>query len=228
MTKCTTYFQRRVFDRRQGRSAAVAAFAVAAVLGGATAAAAAVGFENPFHPSQCDIALRWSVERLASEPGSLLARRTHAEALLCRGLSGNDAAALDRARVALSALHAEEPGDLFILLYLAEAESRRFPLADTAREHFARAAALLPSADVGAARAPLARHIDARLASIARNRATQLPILAAQIERYERGLLAEAERSSLLSRLEQSGPAGLDRARRLRRQRPTGATASPR
>jgi hypothetical protein len=204
---------------------AAAAFAAAVALSPGSVALAAVGFENPFHPSQCDTALRWSAGRLDAEPDSLLARRTHAEALLCRGLTGGGAEALDQALAALGALRSENPGDPFTLLYLAEAQSRRFPLSREAISHFAAAAALLPAADVGAAREPLARHIRGRLESIAGNQAIQLPILASQLERHQRGLLEAADRSSLLSRLAQTGPAGLARARQLRQQSPTGATA---
>lgn len=136
-----------------------------------------------------------------------------AEGLLCRGLDTDDPWALQAALTALQARAAADAGDFFAHLYFAEAVQRRFPLSDAAVAAFERAAAVLATADVGAARAELGRHLRQAVDSLAARRRQFLPLLERRAAELAHGtVLPPGHLAELVTLLAQTGPAGVERA----------------
>jgi hypothetical protein len=174
---------------------------------------AAPTYSNPFHPEQCELAVaagrRWTARAGQHPAGAAVL----AEGLLCRGLEADDPWALQAALTALQARDAEDGGDFFAHLYAAEAVRRRYPLSDAAVAAFERAAAVLATADVGAARAELDRHLRQAMESLQAHRRQFLPLLQRRAAELEQGVvLPPSHLVDLLTLLAQSGPAGVGRA----------------
>ncbi|MFI5397562.1 MAG: hypothetical protein ACHQ9S_18655 [Candidatus Binatia bacterium] len=172
---------------------------------------ATIGYQTPFGPEQCDLALAKAQRLRHAGSNDLRARLMRAEALLCRGVQ-DDPAALDLAITGFERVVAQEPLNFFARLYLAEAVRERFPSSDAARAAFAEAQRALDRADVGAAHPSLAAHIAQSIREITE----QLQRSAVAIHDSETAIAtgnasphAVGEWSMLVAR---TGSAGLERA----------------
>jgi hypothetical protein len=175
-------------------------------------AAATVGVEVAFDSSQCEMALQWA-ERALAAGRTARARQTRAEALYCLSMRQRDPVVLARAISSLSELSRTDPPDVFVALYLAEAESRRFPLWGRARERYQRVQELVERVDVGDARPRILRRVLRRLRAIDRDRGRLLPLLHRHARLLAERRIDREQLRQLILWLPQTGPEGYGMAR---------------
>jgi hypothetical protein len=179
-------------------------------LGGGQARAS-ITYQNPFHPQQCDLAIAAARQAFNTDQNDRRSREVLAQGLLCRGLR-DDPWALDAAIRELERLLAEDDRDFFSRLYLAEAMRRRFPLSEEAVKAFVLASGTLPAADVGAARADLAAHIEGSLRALQAHGDQFRPRLERLLAQEAMGALTREQLPEIAVLLAQTGPGGVDRA----------------
>jgi hypothetical protein len=179
----------------------------------ASYAAASLSYSNPFHPDQCDLAVKSAQRTLSGDRGDASARLILAEGLLCRGLTRDDPWALEDAIQGLEERLAIQPHDFFATLYHAEALKRRFPLADRTVRAFERAGEVLVDADVGDARPALEEHVGASLRWLGSYRERNIPILRDRARKLAAGTLGSDEAGEFFALVTSTGPDGVEWAR---------------
>ena len=171
----------------------------------------AYSFRNPFHPEQCERALRFAEGELALRPGDQRAQHVLAEALLCCALR-DDVWSLDATFTLLKGIAAERPDDFFVQLQLFDALRKRFPLANETQEALLRVRRLLADSGLGSARPALAHYVAENGAALARHKAWAAPRLAALEAAAQAGQCAPQDVFDHASLLALAGLRGLKRA----------------
>lgn len=204
-----------IFREAVALGARTACLVLVCLAGGITSVSASLTYSNPFHPDQCETAVAVAERVLAHTPQDARAREILAEGLLCRGLVQDDpwalAAAIDAFRAQVSA----HPDDFFPRLYVAAAMQRRFPLAEETLAAHRSVQTALTTADVGAGRERLRTHLEEAIRALEAQRRQFLPLLQERLAALERGPLAAPQLIDLLILLPQTGPSGVERARKV-------------
>lgn len=180
----------------------------------ASAVEPAYSFRNPFHPEQCERAIRFADRLLEREPANRRGRLIRAEGYLCKGLN-DDPVALDQAIFLLSQSVAEQPDNFFARLELADAEYKRFPLSGRAEAALEQLGDLLHSDRLGAARHELESHVTEKRAAAERRVARTLPLLQRYGAHYQADTLPPPAMAELVSLLVLTGTDGVARAAQL-------------
>jgi hypothetical protein len=179
----------------------------------AVASEPAFSFRNPFHPEQCDRAVRFAQKRLAENASNRRARFILAEGRLCQGLKDNPWE-LDKAIDMLRQIVADEPRNFFAQLELADALRKRYPASAEAHTVLLRARDLLNAVELGRARADLAEYVAENAAAIAGQRSRILSLVREYEADFTAGRLQPPHMAALLLALEQTGGSGVERAER--------------
>ncbi len=174
----------------------------------ASATEAAFSYRNPFHPEQCERAIRFAEQQLVQNPSSAKARMVLAEGLLCRGLD-DDPDSLDESIALLREIVREDPSDFFAQLDLSDALRRRFPLSAAAERTATRARILLDHADLGAAADDLRQYIEENVAAVVAGRADAQPLLQRSAATGVADTLSPSAMRQFLGVLALTGPDGL-------------------
>ncbi len=179
-----------------------------------TGSVGAISFRNPFDPAQCDRAIAYAVRRIGSDEDGR-AKKVFADALLCRGLSGDDWALRDSIAL-LAPMVATSPTDVHVWVSLAEALRRQAPASEEAILATERARQVLE----GEVRAegthrPIIDHLAANEVAMRKQRMALLEYLRATAAASVAGVLSPVDLYRVVSTARLLGDAGDSAARRI-------------